>query len=99
MPEIEKLYSVVKDNGLYTKSYDEFVGKYSDEKNMSKLYQVVYDQGLYTKSFDDFKGKYFTQVKKKRIGISFSTKSASYFIGYWSDGPRWGAGAFCKKKI
>ena len=65
MPEIEKLYSVVKDNGLYTKSYDEFVGKYSDEQNMSKLYQVVYDQGLYTKSFDDFKGKYFTQVKKK----------------------------------
>ena len=65
MPEIEKLYSVVKDNGLYTKSYDEFVGKYSDEKNMSKLYQVVYDQGLYTKSFDDFKGKYFAQVKKK----------------------------------
>jgi hypothetical protein len=65
MPEIENLYSVVKDNGLYTKSYDEFVGKYSDEQNMSKLYQVVYDQGLYTKSFDDFKGKYFTQVKKK----------------------------------
>ena len=65
MQEIEKLYSVVKDNGLYTKSYDEFVGKYSNEQNMSKLYQVVYDQGLYTKSFDDFKGKYFTQVKKK----------------------------------
>jgi hypothetical protein len=65
MPEIENLYSVVKDNGLYTKSYDEFVSKYSDEQNMSKLYQVVYDQGLYTKSFNDFKGKYFTQVKKK----------------------------------
>lgn len=65
MPEIEKLYSVVKDNGLYTKSYDEFVSKYSNEQNMSKLYQVVYDQGLYTKSFDDFKGKYFTGVKKK----------------------------------
>ena len=65
MPEIENLYSVVKDNGLYTKSYDEFVSKYSNEQNMSKLYQVVYDQGLYTKSFDDFKGKYFTQVKKK----------------------------------
>lgn len=65
MPEIEKLYSVVKDNGLYTKSYDEFVSKYSNEQNMSKLYQVVYDQGLYTKSFDEFKGKYFTQVKKK----------------------------------
>lgn len=65
MPEIEKLYSVVKDNGLYTKSYDEFVGKYSNEQNMSKLYQVVSDQGLYTKSFDDFKGKYFSDLKKK----------------------------------
>ena len=87
MPEIENLYSVVKDNGLYTKSYDEFVSKYSDEQNMSKLYQVVYDQGLYTKSFNDFKGKYFTQVKKKESASPSQQKKGATSSATGAMGP------------
>lgn len=55
---LEKLYGVVKDRGLYTKSFDEFKTKYSDPENMTKLYDVVSSRGLYTKTKDEFIQKY-----------------------------------------
>lgn len=65
MEEIDKLYDVVSKQGLYTKSKDEFISKYSNDTDISKLYDVVSKEGLYTKSKDDFYNKYFESLKKK----------------------------------
>ena len=67
-PPIKKLYKVVKDKGLYTKSYDEFVSKYSTPEEVDKLHRVVTEQGLYTKSRQDFDAQYFPTPEKKNLG-------------------------------
>jgi len=61
MDEFEKLYNVVSETKLYSKSFDEFKEKYSNEENINKLYNVVSETKLYSKSFDEFKDKYFNQ--------------------------------------
>ena len=68
---IQKLYKVVKDKGLYTKSYDEFIKQYSTPESKDKLYKVVSDEGLYTKTRQDFDSQYF----KKKASVDFSGSS------------------------
>lgn len=66
MGDTSKLYGVLVDQGLYTKSQQEFDAKYSDPDNQQLLYDVVQKEGLYTKSMDEFTAKYFdVDVKKK----------------------------------
>ena len=60
--EIDKLYSVVNQAGLYTKSKDEFLKKYSTPENIDKLHSVVSEAGLYTKPKEDFYKKYYPQI-------------------------------------
>lgn len=74
-PPIRKLYKVVKDKGLYTKSYDEFVKQYSTPEAKDKLHKVVVDQGLYTKSRQDFDAQYFPSSKKKVARVDFEGSS------------------------
>ncbi|HEV3223864.1 MAG TPA: hypothetical protein VGZ90_13340 [Puia sp.] len=62
---VEKLYNAVHDNGLYTKSLEEFKDKYSTPEAQQKLYSVVKEHGLYTKSADEFTGKYFGTAPQK----------------------------------
>ena len=66
--EIKKLYKVVSDEGLYTKSFAEFEQKYNSPESIDKLYNVVSQQGLYTKSKDDFYSKYYPDFSKKKVG-------------------------------
>jgi hypothetical protein len=80
MDEIEKLYKVAKEKGLYTKSFDEFITKYSDENNRQKLYDVVKEQGLYTKSQDEFNSKYFATPLKKKVGTEESSVTPSVSV-------------------
>jgi hypothetical protein len=67
---ITKLYDTVKDQGLYTKSFDEFKTKYSNPESISNLYNVVNKAQLYTKSKDEFLSKYFPAPveKKSQVG-------------------------------
>ena len=67
--ELDNLYQVVSDKGLYTKSLEEFKTQYSDSKNQDKLFKIISDRGYYTKTREEFQGKYFSAktepVKKK----------------------------------
>jgi len=64
--EIDKLFNVVSSKGLYTKSKDEFIQKYSTPESVDKLFQVVSDKGLYTKSKGDFYSKYYPNLSSQK---------------------------------
>jgi hypothetical protein len=92
MNELEKLYNVLIDRGLYTKSFQEFQQKYSsDQVYQNKVYDVVSSEGLYTKdknsflqkysgvaqSLEDLKVEYKEPVKKKVATGSTSAAGSS----------------------
>ena len=58
---LEKLYKVVSEKGLYTKTFEDFKNKFSKPEEREKLFNVVSQQGLYTKTKEDFNKKYFSQ--------------------------------------
>tara|TARA_R110000868_G_scaffold104290_3_gene287253 strand:+ start:11565 stop:20720 length:9156 start_codon:yes stop_codon:yes gene_type:complete len=66
MDELEKLYQTAKQQGLYTKSYDEFVARFSDSTARKRLFDVVKSRGLYTKSIQEFDSQYFSAPLKKK---------------------------------
>lgn len=55
----EKLYRLITEKGLYTKSFDEFNEQFSSKEKQIKLYNAVYERELYTKSQNEFLNKYF----------------------------------------
>jgi hypothetical protein len=63
----KKLYDVLVERGLYTKSYEEFTNQFESPESQKKMYDIVADQGLYTKTYEDFTGQFF---KKKESGVS-----------------------------
>ncbi len=67
MSELESLYRVLVDQGLYTKSFDEFKQQYSDDQYKKKVFDVVKEKKLYTKEFSDFTDKY---SEKKNDGFT-----------------------------
>ena len=58
MENLQKLYNVLTQQGLYTKSYEEFEQQYQDEAYRDKVYNVAVQEGLYTKSQDEFNQQY-----------------------------------------
>ena len=46
MEEIEKLYNVLLDKKLYSKSLEEFEEQFSDPEYVDKVYNVVTDKKL-----------------------------------------------------
>jgi hypothetical protein len=58
MDELQKLYDVLKRDGYYTKSFDEFVSQWEDSSYRDKVYGVVSRDGLYTKDKESFLAKY-----------------------------------------
>lgn len=62
---LQKLYDVVHDKGLYTKTFDEFKSKYNNPQEQDKLFGIVAQQGLYTKGKDEFLKKYFLPTVPK----------------------------------
>ena len=63
--KLQKLYQTLNDQGLYTKTYDDFVTQFSDDTKRQSLHSVLTEKGLYTKSFEDFDSQFFAGVKKK----------------------------------
>jgi hypothetical protein len=58
MDQLEKLYDVLVRDGHYTKSFEEFKGKFENEDYQQKVFDVVSREGLFTKDVNEFKNKY-----------------------------------------
>lgn len=54
------LYTKLVEQGLYTKSYDEFQSQFSGHERIMTLFSAMKADGHYTKSSDDFKKRFFT---------------------------------------
>lgn len=83
MNDLQKLYDVLKRDGYYTKSFDEFKVQWQDQAYKDKVYGVVSRDGLYTKGKDEFLTKYsgseqLTKVQEQEpLKKKESTVSAS----------------------
>ena len=66
MEEIEKLYSVLIDKKLYSKSLEDFQVQFADPEYVDKVYNVVTDKKLYSKDKETFTNQY--SLKKKVNG-------------------------------
>ena len=72
------LHKKLYDNGLYTKSYDEFKEQWlSSDDKINELFTTLSTKGHYTKSFDDFSTQY--SLKKKYLHLSNLLKRAKLF--------------------
>jgi len=63
--ERKKLHRGLVDDGDYTKTYDDFNAKFSDEGNRKILYDGLIKDKKYTNSYVEFNEKYFSDLKKK----------------------------------
>jgi hypothetical protein len=74
MEELQKLYDVLVREGKYSKSFEEFKSKWSQDKAYKdKVYDVVTSGGFYGKDKNSFLQKYSTLqpvVKKKDSSVS-----------------------------
>jgi hypothetical protein len=66
MNDLQKLYDVLKRDGYYTKTFEEFQTKWQDKAYQDKVYSVVSRDKLYTKSKDEFLSKYSGSVSKQQ---------------------------------
>ena len=49
---LKKLYDTIKEEGYYTKSYEEFQDQYKDDKYVQKVFDTVSEEGLYNNSIE-----------------------------------------------
>jgi hypothetical protein len=81
MDELQKLYDVLVREGKYSKSFDEFKSKWSqDQSYKNKVYDVAVRDGLYSKDKDSFFQKYSTPVspvQKKKFALESSSEDGS----------------------
>jgi len=75
--ELEKLYKVLFDEGLYSKSYDEFLTQWKDDAYKSKVFGVVTNEGLYSKDETSFYQKYSLK-KKEQAGLPSTEEKTVY---------------------
>ena len=52
MDKLQALYNKLSSDGLYTKSFDEFVAQFSEPSSQQALHEKLSSDGLYTKSFE-----------------------------------------------
>jgi len=74
---LDKLYSVLNRDGLYTKDINSFKQKYSTPQEVEKLYNVVNRDGYYTKDYNSFKEKYFPKSNEVSTQGSKNTSQTS----------------------
>ena len=68
MEEIEKLYNVLINKKLYSKSLEDFQVQFSDPEYVDKVYNVVTDRKLYSKDKESASPGYY-QVMLDRYNI------------------------------
>ena len=61
---MEKLYNKLYEQGLYTKSFEDFKVQFNNEESVSKLYSTLHSSGLYTKNQNEFVEQFGFQVGK-----------------------------------
>lgn len=70
----KKLYQGLVDEGLYSKSYEEFENQFSDPESRRKLYGGLVDENLYSKGYEDFEVQFFSDLQKKNPDGTSSTE-------------------------
>jgi hypothetical protein len=79
MDQLEKLYDVLVRDGHYTKSFEEFKGRFENEDYQQKVFDVVSREGLFTKDVNEFKSKYVgKQQGVTPTGASVTSTSTSF---------------------
>jgi hypothetical protein len=74
MDKLQKLYDVLVREGKYTKSFEEFQAKWSqDQAYKDKVYDVVSRDGLYTKDRESFFQTYSAQAPVKTTATTPKT--------------------------
>ena len=74
MEEIEKLYNVLIDKKLYSKSLEEFEEQFSDPEYVDKVYNVVTDRKLYSKDKETFTNQYSSKKKIEDEPMDFPSE-------------------------
>jgi hypothetical protein len=75
MPDKHReLYEKLKEEGFYTKSYDEFVKQFSNPDKLMKLHGLMKQDGLYSKTVDDFKNQFFAPIQETKPDSTSSPK-------------------------
>ena len=82
MPRIDELYSALNQQGLYTKSLDDFKNQFSTPEAINQLHFALKQEGLYTKSLSDFNNQFFSdQLKKKEEGLPSMPSAEGGLLG------------------
>lgn len=69
---IDKLYNTLKQQGLYSKSFEEFEEKFRKIEYRKRVHDAVVERGLYTKDLDSFEDQYLQNISASTIGASFA---------------------------
>jgi hypothetical protein len=69
---IDKLYNTLKQQGLYSKSFEEFEEKFRKIEYRKRVHDAVVERGLYTKDLDSFEDQYLQNISASTIGSSFA---------------------------
>ena len=56
------LYSKLREQGLYTKSYEEFQKQFAGHERVAVLFSALKSDGYYTKSSEEFKKQFFSHL-------------------------------------
>lgn len=91
------LYNLIVKEGLYTKTYDEFLEQYSTLEKQLKLYNGMVEEKLYFKSKDEFLNQFFKPIVKNKVngstkynyGFSVRIRKHEFFIGIYGDSRNW----------
>ena len=59
MDPVRQLYEQLLQQGLYTKSFEEFQGQFATAGAQQQLYDNLNNQNLYTKSLEEFQNQFF----------------------------------------
>jgi hypothetical protein len=65
-----KLWEQLSNDGLYTKTYEDFSMQFSQPEKQRRLYQSLYSDGVYTKTADEFYSQFFGVKKKDEPQVS-----------------------------
>lgn len=93
-PPKKKLWSRLNQDGLYTKSYDEFEKRFSTPESVDGLYQRLNRDGLFTKPKEEFQKQYFPPtVVETPKPVAKQTDMAKAFSYLRSQNPEQKGGA------
>ena len=99
MEELKKLFDVLSEEGLYTKSFEEFTTQYQDEEYQDRVFDAVSTRGLYTKNIDSFKTKYSKQDIQPGVSVGLALEEEEIedsggFVNFIGDLYRAGIGGY-----